>query len=102
MQKKCKNNAKKKRKNAKTMRKKCKLHLFVFLPIFGMGFVRASIFSKIAKNLGKMQKQCKKNAKQNAKKKRKKCKTNAKEMQILEMCMLYKNKFPEVALFLHF
>ena len=66
----------------------------MFFEFFGGVFVRASIFSKIAKNLGKMQKESKKNAK----KMWNKCKKNAKKMQILEMCMFYKNKFPEVAL----
>ena len=56
------------------MQKKCKLHVFrFFFAFFGGGFVWDSIFSKFAKNLGKMQK----TAKIMQKKKRKKCKTNA-------------------------
>ena len=89
MQKKCEKNTKK----IKNMQIACFSH--VFFAFFGGGFVRASNFSKIAKNLGKMQKKCEK-----------KCKKNATNMQILEMCMFYKNKVPEVAFliafFLHF
>ena len=99
------------------MQKKCKKNKTnancIFFAFFGGGFVRASNFSKIAKHLGKLQKRSKQNAKnmrKTCKKMRNKCKKNAKQMQTLEMCMFYKNKFPEVAFlfafllacFLHF
>ena len=95
MQKKMQKNAKKMQKkcekNAKKYKKIKQMQIAFFFAFFGVGFVRASNFSKLAKNLGKMQKKCEK---------------NAKKMQILEMCMFYKNKFPEVAFllafFLHF
>ena len=110
MQKTCKKNA---TKNAKKKQNKCEKNTkknktnanCIFFAFFGGGFDRASNFSKLAKNLGKMQKKNKTNAKnmrKNAKKMRNKCKKNAKKMQILEMRMSYKNKFPEVAFLLAF
>ena len=92
--KKCKKNAKKSKKMQKKMRQTCKLNLFVFLHFLEGVLSGLKIFQKLPKT----QVKCKKNAS----KMRKKCKKHAKEMQILEMCMLYKNKFPEAALFLHF
>ena len=59
----------------------------IVFAFFAGGFVRASNFSKIAKHLGKMQKQANTNAK-NMRNKCKKCETNAKKIQ--KTCKFWK------------
>ena len=108
MQKQCEKNAKNTKKkcktNAKKIQKKTNANC-MFFAFFGGGFVRASNFSKIAKILGKMQKKAKqmqKKSKHMQQTMQKNAKKNTKTMQILEMSMIYKNKFPEVAFFFAF
>ncbi len=103
MQKTCQNKCE---KNPKTCEKKCekntkknKTHANCMFLHFLEGVLSGlQIFQKLQKTEVKCKKK-QKNATKMPKKMRNKCKNNAKKMQILEMCMFYKNKFPEVAFF---
>ena len=103
MQKKCEKHAKNIRKKCEKIQKKTNKNVnCIFLHFLDGVLSGLQIFSKIAKNLGKMQKKMEKN------KKKKKGETNAKKNKKCKQkwkfwkcaCFTKNNKFPEVAFFI--